>query len=380
LEWGTSWGSAPKPIPNLLTIPEKAMNYILNFENVDKGSLALVGGKNASLGEMIKAGIRVPPGFAVTTDSYLIFITEAGKKDEIFHILSDVDPEDMESLNNVSAEVQALIKSASISDTVQTAIGEGYFQLCERCVAESVPGAVRSSATAEDLPTASFAGQQDTYLWVEGADQVIKNVQKCWASLFTPRAISYRIKNNFPHEKVLISVGVQKMVNSRAAGVMFTLHPTDGDPSKVVIEGSWGLGETVVSGSVNPDKFVVDKVVMEISERTISAKHIECVYDIEKGEVVHADIEPDMQRKCCLEDPEIKELVKIARKIEKHYGCAMDIEWAIDKDFLFPESVFIVQARPETVWSQRKKESVIGKKSGYQLLMEQAMKRIKISG
>jgi pyruvate,water dikinase len=239
---------------------------------------------------------------------------------------------------------------------------------------------VRSSATAEDLPTASFAGQQDTYLWVTGADQVIQKVRNCWASLFTPRAISYRVKNHFPHEKVLISVGVQKMVNSRAAGVMFTLNPTNGDISKVVIEGSWGLGETVVSGSVNPDKFVVDKVMLEINERAVSTKHIECIYDIEKGEVVNADVESDMQCTCCLEDLEIKELVRIAKIIESHYGRAMDIEWAIDKDFSFPQNIFIVQARPETVWSQRRTDSKIGGKTGRQLLMEQAMKRIKIPG
>lgn len=161
---------------------------------------------------------------------------------------------------------------------------------------------------------------------------------------------------------------------------MFTINPTDGDPSKVVMEGSWGLGETVVSGSVNPDKFVVDKVLMEISEKTISAKHIKCVYDPEKGGVKDIDVKEEVQSICCLGDQEVKELVKIAKDIEKHYGRAMDIEWAIDKDFSFPESVFIVQARPETVWSQRKTESVIGKKSGYQLLMEQAMKRIKIPG
>ena len=159
---------------------------------------------------------------------------------------------------------------------------------------------------------------------------------------------------------------------------MFTISPTDGDPSKVVIEGSWGLGETVVSGSVNPDKFVVDKVVMEVNERTISTKHIECVYDCDKGEVVHADVEPAMQCKCCLDDRETKELVKIAKIIEDHYGCPQDIEWAIDKDIAFPGNIFIVQSRPETVWSQRKTESVIGRKSGYELLMEQAMKRIKI--
>jgi len=371
-------GKATKPIPNSLRM-EKEMDYILDFEELNKNSLQVVGGKNASLGEMISAGIRVPPGFAVTTDSYFHFITDTGIKDTIFTILSGLSVDDVESINSASAEVQDLINNVSMSSDVCAAIEEGYAWLCKKCDLKKVPVAVRSSATAEDLPTASFAGQQDTYLWIEGTDQVMRSVQQCWASLFTPRAISYRIKNDFPHEKVLISVGVQKMVNSRTAGVMFTVNPTDGDPSKVVIEGSWGLGETVVSGSVNPDKFVVDKVVIEISEKTISTKHIQCVYDPDKGKVVNVDVEPDMQSQCCMEDYEMKELVKIAKEIEKHYGCAMDIEWAIDKDFSFPESVFIVQARPETVWSQRKKESVIGKKSGYQLLMERAMKRIKIS-
>ena len=355
------------------------MDYILDFEELNKNSLQIVGGKNASLGEMIKAGIHVPPGFAVTTDSYLSFITDTGIKDTISQTLSGLSVDDVEALNNASAEVQDLINNASMSDNVRAAIEEGYAQLCKKCVVATVPVAVRSSATAEDLPTASFAGQQDTYLWVEGIEKVIDGVQRCWASLFTPRAISYRIKNNFSHEKVLISVGVQKMVNSRTAGVMFTINPTDGDPSKILIEGSWGLGETVVSGSVNPDKFVVDKVLLETSDKTISTKHIQCVYNPDRGEVVNADVEPDMQSQCCMEDYEIKELVTIGKEIEKHYGRAMDIEWAIDKDFSFPESVFIVQARPETVWSQRKKESVIGKKSGYELLMERAMKRIKIS-
>jgi pyruvate,water dikinase len=168
------------------------------------------------------------------------------------------------------------------------------------------------------------------------------------------------------------------MVNSKAAGVMFTLNPTDGDLSKIVIEGSWGLGEAVVSGSVNPDKFVVDKIIRETTEKTISTKHIECVFDPERQAVVDAEVDPDLQCKCCLEDWEIKELVKMGKIIEKHYGRPMDIEWAIDKDLDFPKNIFIVQARPETVWSQRKSKSVIGKKTGYQLLMEQAMKRIKI--
>jgi pyruvate,water dikinase len=356
------------------------MDLILNFNKLNKNSLPMVGGKNASLGEMINAGIRVPPGFAVTTDSYSVFIDQAGIKDKIFQRLSGLDPDNIEALNDSAADIQELIRTSSIPADVQQAIDDKYSLLCRQSEVDLLPVAVRSSATAEDLPTASFAGQQDTYLWVTGADQVIQKVRNCWASLFTPRAISYRVKNHFPHEKVLISVGVQKMVNSRAAGVMFTLNPTNGDISKVVIEGSWGLGETVVSGSVNPDKFVVDKVMLEINERAVSTKHIECIYDIEKGEVVNADVESDMQCTCCLEDLEIKELVRIAKIIESHYGRAMDIEWAIDKDFSFPQNIFIVQARPETVWSQRRTESKIGGKTGRQLLMEQAMKRIKIPG
>ena len=359
---------------------EYQMDYILNFEVLDKTSLPTVGGKNASLGEMIKSGVRVPPGFAVTTDSYLSFVTETGIRDRIMDILSKVRPDDVGSLDEASGEIQAIIIKTLMNDDVKAAIRHGYLELCGKCDIENVPVAVRSSATAEDLPNASFAGQQDTYLWVMGEEAIIDSVRRCWASLYTPRAIDYRNKNNFPHEKVLISVGVQKMVNSRAAGVMFTLNPTNGDPSKVVIEGSWGLGETVVSGSVNPDKFVVDKVTREINEKTISMKHIMCVHDPEGGEVKDVDVEADMQNRCCLKDTEIRKLMEVARNIEKHYGRPMDIEWAIDKDFAFPESVFIVQARPETVWSQRKKAPLIGKKTGRQLLMAQAMKRIKIPG
>jgi pyruvate,water dikinase len=354
------------------------MEYVLDFEKLDKDSLPLVGGKNASLGEMIKAGIRVPPGFAVTTDSYLEFTTAAGIKDKINDRLADFNPDDVQALNDASRDAQQWIKEAPMPEAVGRAIEERYRRLCEKCGVESIPVAVRSSATAEDLPTASFAGQQDTYLWIQGAEQVASHVQKCWASLYTPRAIAYRIKNEFPHEKVLISVGVQKMVNAKAAGVMFTLNPITGDVSKVVIEGNWGLGETVVSGSVNPDKFVVDKVMLEINERTISTKHIECVFDLKQGKVLEADVEEDLQCTCCLTDNEIKMLVRAAKNIENHYGRPMDIEWAIDQDIPFPENIFIVQARPETVWSRRQTQSIIGKKTGRQLLMEQAMKRIKI--
>ncbi len=357
---------------------ESEMAYVLGFDQIDKTSLPMVGGKNASLGEMLKSEIRVPPGFAITTESYLEFITAADIANEIQNILSHVNPDSVPSLDHSSEQIQTLIMKAPMPSAIRHAIAENYDKLCAMCQVDDLPVAVRSSATAEDLPNASFAGQQDTYLWVKALDQVIQNTQKCWASLFTARAIGYRVKMNFPHDKVLISVGVQKMVNSRTSGVMFTLNPLNGDPSRVVVEGSWGFGEAVVSGAVTPDKFVVDKVCFEINERTISAKTVECIYQPGNG-VVHYEVDPTRQSIPCMNDKELIELVHIAKRIEDHYGCPMDIEWAIDKDLAFPENVFIVQSRPETVWSQKPKQALLGKKSGFELLMEKALNPLKIS-
>lgn len=353
------------------------MKYILVFEEITKASLPLVGGKNASLGEMLRAGISVPPGFAITTNSYTEFITESGIVEDISKVLAIVNPDDTGSLNDAGNRIRMLIEKSPMPLHIAKAIGKAYTLLCEKCGAKELPVAVRSSATAEDLPTASFAGQQETYLWVRGIDEVTMRVQSCWASLFTPRAISYRIKMGFPHEKVLISVGIQAMVDAKAAGVMFTLNPLNGDPSKVVIEGNWGLGETVVSGLCNPDKFVVDKVTMEI-EREISIKGIECIYDPERREVTHADIPPERREIPCIGDEEVLELSRYAKKIEKYYGTPQDIEWAIDKKRPFPLNLFILQSRPETIWSQKKKEPILGKKSVYELLMEKALKPTKI--
>ncbi len=353
--------------------------YVIDFDRLDRSSLPKVGGKNANLGEMLKAGIRVPPGFAITTGSYLEFLKSAGISEEIFRLLASADPADVALLEDASTRIQDLIERAPVPPEIETRIRESYALLCDKCGEREVPVAVRSSATAEDLPSASFAGQQDTYLWIKGPEEVVKKVRKCWASLFTPRAISYRSKNKFPHEKVLISVGVQKMVNPKAAGVMFTIDPVNGDPSKVVIEGTWGLGETVVSGSVTPDRFVVDKVTSEISEEVISHKSVECVYDPHKGEVVHNEVPPSRCDLRCLEREEVIELAKVAKLIEENYGLPQDIEWAIDQGLPLPENVFIVQSRPETVWSQRQREPVLGKKSGYELLMEKALTPLKIN-
>jgi pyruvate,water dikinase len=267
---------------------------------------------------------------------------------------------------------------ATFSKRIEEEISSNYQALAQVFDVPDLPVAVRSSATAEDLPGASFAGQQDTFLWVQGSDEVLEKIKLCMSSLFTPRAISYRIKMGFPHEKVLISVGVQKIVDARAAGVMFTMNPTNGDPSKVVIEGNWGLGETVVSGICNPDKFVVDKVTKEIG-RTISLKECECIYDPVRGGVAHVDTPPERREIPCIEDQEILELARYAKRVEEYYGCPQDIEWAIDKQKPFPLNIFMVQSRPETIWSQQKKEPVLGKKSVYELLMEKALSRVKVS-
>ena len=353
------------------------MPYTLWFEKAGKEALGLVGGKNASLGELIKADIPVPPGFSVTTEAYSEFLSGSGMKVKVEDILSRVSIQDVAALEEASKTIREFMAKAPLPKRIEEEICSNYQALARVVDVVDLPVAVRSSATAEDLPGASFAGQQDTFLWVIGSEEVLKKIKLCMSSLFTPRAISYRMKMGFPHEKVLISVGVQKIVNAKAAGVMFTLNPLNGDPSKVVIEGNWGLGETVVSGLVNPDKFVVDKVTMEI-ERKISLKGLECIYDPKRGEVAHVDIPPERREIQCIEDQEILELARYGKKVEQYYGCPQDIEWAIDKNRPFPFNVFMVQSRPETVCSQQNKEPVLGKKSAYDLLMEKALTPVKI--
>jgi pyruvate,water dikinase len=353
------------------------MPFTLWFDKAGQEAIGLVGGKNASLGELIKANIPVPPGFSVTTETYLEFLSGGGMEEKIEEILSRSTLQDVASLENASKIIRRLMTEASLPKRIEEEISFNYQALTQVFDVPDLPVAVRSSATAEDLPGASFAGQQDTFLWVRGSDEVLEKIKLCMSSLFTPRAISYRLRMGFPHEKVLISVGVQKMVDARAAGVMFTLNPTNGDPSKVVIEGNWGLGETVVSGTCNPDKFVVDKVTQEI-ERMVSLKECECTYDPVRGGVIHVDTPPDRREIPCIEDQEILELARYAKRAEAYYRCPQDIEWTIDKHKPFPFNICLVQSRPETVWSQQKKEPVLGKKSAYELLMEKALTRLKV--
>ncbi|HEX7482139.1 MAG TPA: PEP/pyruvate-binding domain-containing protein, partial [Candidatus Bathyarchaeia archaeon] len=262
-----------------MTVKEKEL--VLWFEDVRNVDVSIVGGKNASLGEMINSGLPVPPGFAVTAFSYERYIQEKKIAEQIYTIIKETvtNPNDPKQYDVASRKIRELIEKTDMPKDMENAIREAYKDLNKRLELKDTFVAVRSSATAEDLPDASFAGQQETYLNVKGADDLIDKVRKCWSSLFTPRAIFYRNEKGFPHEKVFISVGVQKMVNSRCAGVMFTINPVSGDRDEIVIEGNFGLGETVVSGAVNPDDFVIDKNTMQIKERRISRKTVKYVRD-----------------------------------------------------------------------------------------------------
>lgn len=328
--------------------------YIFWFEDCTKQDLPHVGGKNASLGEMTRAGIRVPPGFAITTTVYRDFMERSGLAPKIKYILDSLDGENIGAVKQASMTIRQMMSEVPISDEINDAIVSAYEKLCADCGVPNMPVAVRSSATAEDLPGASFAGQQDTTLWVRSSGQVIVRTALCWSSLFTPRAISYRNQMGFPHEQVLISVGVQKMANAKTAGVMFTLNPINGDRSKIAIDASWGLGESVVSGVVTPDNLLVDKVTFEIIRRTVSPKMIEYEPDPEAGRVVIRDVPPNRQTILCLSDDEIIALAQYGKRIERYYSAPQDIEWAIDRDLPPDDNITILQSRPETVWSQKK--------------------------
>lgn len=339
---------------------------VLWFENLRKNDIPLVGGKNASLGEMIHAGMPVPPGFAVTAYAYEKFLKQTRIAEMLYKIIKETvtDSNDPKQYSIASEKIRELIETSQMPKEIENSVRSAYKELNKRLNLKDVFVAVRSSATAEDLPDASFAGQQETYLNVRGIDDLLEKIIKCWSSLFTPRAIFYRNEKGFAHEKVFISVGVQKMVNSRAAGVMFTINPVTGNTDEIVIEGNYGLGETVVSGVVNPDDFVVDKNTLKIKERRIAKKTVQYIRDPDTGKTIHSDVPEEKQKEPCINDEEIRRLAELGKRIEAHYDKAMDIEWAIDKDLSFPENIFVVQARPETVWSAKTVETPIRVEEG----------------
>jgi pyruvate,water dikinase len=326
--------------------PKKKTQNIIWFKNCSSKDFPQVGGKNANLGEMFQLGLRVPPGFAVTTDAFDTFIDRGRVRDKIVRTLSQIPLEDIPALEEAGREIRNLIESTPIPKNITKQIKEAYQKLGDLCGISDLPVAVRSSATSEDLKTASFAGQHESYLWVRGEEEVIQHILKCWASLFTDRAIAYRNQIGWPHDKVTISVGVQKMVNAKCAGVMFTIDPVMGDENKIVVEGNWGLGESVVKGEVSPDHFLVDKQSSEILEKNVALKLI--CYQLEGNKVVCAPPSLEKQNQLCLNDEELVEIIRLGKISETHYQSAQDLEWAIDVDLPFPENVFLVQTRPVT--------------------------------
>lgn len=351
---------------------ETAM-YILPFAKIGMKDIPKVGGKNASLGEMfhqLKATkIKVPDGFAVTADAYRHFLETNGLQSKLAKVVGELDTKSFSNLSQIGKACRTLMLEATMPTDLQLAIKEAYQQL-RATYGKGISLAVRSSATAEDLPTASFAGQQETFLNIKGGANLVQACHHCFASLYTDRAIKYRIDHGFDHSKVALSVGVQLMVRADKAcsGVMFTLDPDSGFENIVLISGAWGLGENVVQGNVNPDEWMVFKPLMDkakrpIISRKLGSKEKTMVYATSnkidahqpQSTIANTPTKAKLQDKFVLAEDEVLQLAKWAMKIEKHYGRHMDMEWA--KDGVTGE-LFIVQARPETVYSQKGKQRV----------------------
>jgi len=329
--------------------------FVCFFNELSIKAVPQVGGKNASLGEMyghlVKKGIKIPNGFATTAAAYNYFLESTGLKKKIKEILKGLDTRNVRDLMKRGAEIRKLIEATEMPKDFSQAIGEAYKKLSADYKVKNLDVAVRSSATAEDLPDASFAGQQETFLNITGEKDLLLAVRKCIASLFTNRAISYRVDKKFDHFSIALSVGVQKMIRSDlgSSGVMFTIDTESGFRNAVLINSIFGLGENIVQGRVTPDEFYVFKTTQAIISRSINKKHLKMVYDLHgKNPVKNVPIAPSEQLKPSLNDKQIIQLAKWGMMIEEHYKRPMDIEFALDGR---TQELFIIQARPETVQS-----------------------------
>src|SRR6266851_677477 len=346
-------------------------SYVLGFQEIDQTQVAVVGGKGAHLGELSRIeGIRVPAGFCVTTDAFRRIMAEAPSIDDRLDRLSLLNPDDRETIRTLSAEIRRTLEGIAIPDDLVAAITRSLARLGERAAY-----AVRSSATAEDLPTASFAGQQDTYLNVVGPAAILEHISRCWASLFTERAVTYRLRNGFDQRKVDMAVVVQQMVFPQAAGVLFTADPVTSNRKVVFVEASFGLGEALVSGLVNPDVYKVRDG--EIVARAVGTKQ-RAIYASPAGGTQEQSIELDRQAQPALTDVQVLWLAQLGRRIEAHFGRPQDIEWCLlDDDFL------IVQSRPITtlfpIPAQSDRENHVYVSVGHQQMMTDPMKPLGIS-
>jgi pyruvate,water dikinase len=315
--------------------------YVSWFVDIGLEHRPAVGGKGASLGELTRAGVAVPAGFVVRTEAFRRFV---GALPPIPPL---TEAEDLAGMTAFSEKVRARIEGASLPDDLAAALAEAHVQLVGADA--DAPVAVRSSATSEDAADASFAGLQDTFLWVKGRQATLEAVRRCWSSLYSPPALAYRRKKGLAEDGAAMAVVVQRMVDARTAGVMFTRSPTTGDRSVVTIEAAWGLGSSVVGGEVTPDRFVIGKITGEISVRDISDKQAEH-RPAPAGGVAEVPVPEDRRTAPSISDEELGSLLELARRIERRYGCAQDIEWAIDRA---DGQIAILQSRPETVWSSR---------------------------
>jgi pyruvate, water dikinase len=312
---------------------------------------ALLGGKFGSLANLVEAGFAVPPGFGVTTAGYRRFVEHEDLLGRITATRAEAGPDDLEALERAGAAIAQLIETAAMPEPLEAEIRSAYAALGERSGVQGPPVAVRSSGTLEDTAGASFAGQYDTFLWIQGADSVLDHVRRCWAGLFGPAVLTYdpQGQGGATAGRSSMCVGIQQMVPARAAGVAFTLDPVTGDRSKLVIEAVWGLGEGVVSGDITPDRFRLDKITLEILAREISDKEVEHRFDPESRAVRLMPVEEERRGLPCLADEQLVALATEAKKIERHRGAPQDIEWAVDDE----GRVHVLQVRPETVWSLR---------------------------
>ena len=334
---------------------EKEKQFLLWFEQLEREDVAIVGGKSSSLGEMTaKVDVPVPYGFATTAHAYRYFFEKSGLDNEVRELVGELtDVENSALLRDVCARIRQAILDKEMPQDLQEAIAAAYEELGKKMNIDQPYVAVRSSATAEDLPDASFAGQQDTYLNVQGAETIIAKVKECYASCFTDRAVYYREKQGFDHLDVALSAAVQMMVFSKAAGVMFTVNVATGDDQNILMEAAWGLGEYVVQGTVTPDNYTVCKKTHKIIEKNVNGQDVKLVRKA-GGDCEEQMVPLDEQNEQKLTDEQIIELAGYARKIEEHYGCYMDMEWGVDER---DGKLWILQARPETVWSRRNKEN-----------------------
>jgi len=326
--------------------------YTRPLEELRRSDSTEFGGKSASLGELLSAGLRVPPGFAFSSGAFRKFAEETGVAGTIAAALKGVSPHNLDTIHVASKTIGEAMRVVPLPDDIRAELESRYEELAAATGEERPPVAVRSSALGEDSAEASHAGQQESFLWVRGPEHICDAVRDCWVSLYTPHAISYRAALRGDAETAM-GVTVQLMVDAEVSGVMFTCNPVSGDPSMVAVNASWGLGIAVVGGELTPDDYLVSKVTGEVVRRTVSEKGIEYVPDAGGRGTVRQEVPGERRGQPSLGDAELAALVDVARRIEEHYGSHQDVEWAIARGMALPESLIVLQSRPVTTLPER---------------------------